>query len=108
MCGSVNRLSIYQYIIYVSLYGIQIALLFSSYWREGIIVNIRHILFNGLCMAFIMSMCMSFVMAVINVGLNGHLVMPWLIGWLIGFIVSLPLSFVLPPLLHKIIVRLKI
>ncbi|MDR0723024.1 MAG: DUF2798 domain-containing protein [Treponema sp.] len=55
-----------------------------------------------------MSMCMSFVLVVINVGLNGHFVIPWLIGRLIGCIVSLPRSFLLPPVLQKITVSLKL
>jgi hypothetical protein len=59
-------------------------------------------------MAFIMSMCMSFVMTVINVGLSGALLKPWLIGWGIGFLTSLPLSFLLPPLLQKMMKALNI
>jgi hypothetical protein len=51
---------------------------------------------------------MSFVMVVINVGLHTNFVIPWLKGWLIGFIVSLPLAFLLPPLLQKIMTWLKI
>jgi hypothetical protein len=51
---------------------------------------------------------MSLAMTLINVGLNGAFVKPWLTGWGIGFLVSLPLSLVLPAFLQKIMKKLKI
>ncbi|MDR1586708.1 MAG: DUF2798 domain-containing protein [Treponema sp.] len=71
-------------------------------------VNLRQILFFGFCMAVIMSMCMSLAMTAINVGFNHAFLMAWLKGWGAGFLASLPLSFILPPLLHKIMQKLKL
>jgi hypothetical protein len=71
-------------------------------------MTIGQIVFNGFWMAFIMSICMAFVMAVVNVGLGSNFVAAWLSGAGVGFVVSLPLSFFLPPLLQKIMKRLKI
>jgi small-conductance mechanosensitive channel len=76
--------------------------------REVVLLSIGQILFNGLCMAFIMSMCMAFVMAAINVGFTSNFLSAWLMGWGIGFVVSLPLSFFLPPMLQKIMIKLKL
>jgi cytosine/uracil/thiamine/allantoin permease len=59
-------------------------------------------------MAIIMSMFVSFAMTVINFGFTTNLMELWMGGWAIGFFVSLPLSFLLPPLLQKIMERLKI
>ncbi|MDR1239603.1 MAG: DUF2798 domain-containing protein [Treponema sp.] len=72
------------------------------------IMNLRQILFFGFCMAVIMSMCMSLVMTAINVGFGPDFFAPWLQGWGAGFLTSLPLSFVLPPLLHKTMQKLKL
>jgi hypothetical protein len=41
-------------------------------------------------------------MTAINVGFNSHFLKAWVSGWGIGFLVSLPLSFLVPPLLQKI------
>jgi hypothetical protein len=71
-------------------------------------MNVRQILFFGFCMATIMSMCMSLVMTAINVGFNHDFFRPWLMGWGFGFLASLPLSFILPPLLQKIMHALKL
>jgi hypothetical protein len=46
---------------------------------------------------------MSLAMSIINVGINDYFIAAWMEGWLIGFVVSLPLSFVIPPLLQKVI-----
>jgi hypothetical protein len=71
-------------------------------------MTVRQIVFNGLSMAVIMSVCMSLAMAIINVGFGPHFMTAWLTGTGIGFVVSLPLSFIMPPLLMKIMARLKI
>jgi hypothetical protein len=59
-------------------------------------------------MAIIMSMFVSFSMTIINVGFDANFVDMWMGGWAIGFLASLPLSFLLPPLLQKLMERLKI
>jgi hypothetical protein len=59
-------------------------------------------------MALIMSVCMAFVMATVNVGFGSNFVTAWMTGAGIGFVVSLPLAFIIPPLLQKIMKILKI
>jgi hypothetical protein len=59
-------------------------------------------------MALVMSFCMAFVMTAVNVGFGSSFITPWLKGAGVGFVVSLPLSFFLPPLLQKIMKKLKI
>jgi hypothetical protein len=71
-------------------------------------MTIGQILFNGIGMAFIMSVCMAFVMAVVNVGFGSNFIAAWLTGAGIGFVVSFPLSLFLPLLLQKIMRRMKI
>jgi hypothetical protein len=71
-------------------------------------MNIYQILFNGFCMALIMSVCMAFVMTAVNIGFGDNFLSAWLTGTAIGFVVSLPLSFFLPPFLQKIMKWLKI
>jgi hypothetical protein len=73
-----------------------------AYKQEVYDMSIRQIIFFGSVMAVIMSMCMSLAMTLINVGVNDHFRTAWFKGWLIGFVVSLPLSFVIPPSLQKI------
>jgi hypothetical protein len=51
---------------------------------------------------------MSLAMAAINVGLNAYFWAAWLSGWGIGFAVSLPFSFFVPPLIQKVMHKLKI
>jgi hypothetical protein len=51
---------------------------------------------------------MAFVMTAVNVGFGSNFVTVWLTGAGIGFVVSLPLAFILPPLLQKIMKMLKI
>jgi hypothetical protein len=81
----------------------------SGFSPKGIsIMNLRQIVFFGFCMAVVMSMCMSLVMTAVNVGFGPNFLMPWLQGWGTGFLTSLPLSFVLPPLLHSIMRVLKL
>jgi hypothetical protein len=48
---------------------------------------------------------MSFAMALINVGVRPGFLKAWFQGWAIGFIVSLPFSFIVPPLIQKIMAR---
>jgi hypothetical protein len=71
-------------------------------------MTIRQILFFGSVMSVFMALFMSLAMAIINVGINEHFIGAWLKGWLTGFLVSLPLSFVIPPALQKLIQTLHI
>jgi hypothetical protein len=71
-------------------------------------LSIRQILFFGFCMAILMSLCMSLAMALINVGPGRYFWGAWLSGWGIGFLVSLPFSFFVPPLIQKLMAKLRI
>ena len=68
----------------------------------------RQIIFQKLATATLMSACMSFVMVIINLGFVSGLFLIFLRRWPIGFAVALPLSFILPPLVQKLIKVLKI
>jgi hypothetical protein len=59
-------------------------------------------------MSVVMSAAMTGVMVVKNVGLNGNFFRAWLTDFGIGILVSLPFSFVLPPLIQKLMVKLRI
>jgi hypothetical protein len=75
---------------------------------EEVSLTIRQILFFGFWMSVIMALCMAFMMAAINVGFNRFFLTAWLSGWGIGFLVLLPLSFIIPPTLQKLMKRFKI
>ena len=68
----------------------------------------RQIIFQKFTTAFFMSACMSFVMVLINIGFVEDLFFIFLRRWPIGFAVALPLSFILPPFVQKLIKVLKV
>jgi hypothetical protein len=55
-----------------------------------------------------MSTAMSAVMVIINVGLNSHFFAAWLPGFRTGFLTSLPFAFFLPPLIQRLMAKLRI
>jgi hypothetical protein len=59
-------------------------------------------------MSVFMSAAMAAVMVIINVGFNSHFLAAWLPSFGIGFLASLPFAFFLPPLIHKVMVKLHI
>jgi hypothetical protein len=60
-------------------------------------------------MSVIMSLGMSLAMTLMNVGINEpFFIKAWLSGSGIGFLVSLPLSFLIPPTLQKMMAALRI
>ena len=68
----------------------------------------KQIIFQKFTTAIIMSACMSFTMIVVNLGFVPNLFSIFLRRWPIGFAVALPLSFILPPLVQKLIKVLRI
>ncbi|KNF07652.1 protein of unknown function DUF2798 [Gottschalkia purinilytica] len=59
---------------------------------------------NGILMAF----CMSFAMTLINLGMSDIFFKAWMKSWVIGLIVTLPISFIFPPIIGKLVMKIKI
>lgn len=75
----------------------------KRYIEGGKVMSVKFRVISALCMSFCMSLLMSFIMAVINVGVGSLLVSAWIRGWGIGFIVALPLAYILPPFIQKLL-----
>jgi hypothetical protein len=75
---------------------------------SGGFMSARQVLFFGISMAMAMSLCMSFAMTAINIGFGSNFISTCLSAWGIGFVVSLPFSFLVPPLIQKLMRRLGI
>jgi hypothetical protein len=51
---------------------------------------------------------MTGVMVIKNIGLNSHFFRAWLMDFGIGILTSLPFSFFLPPLIQRLMAKLRI